>query len=320
MQRKTWWKNRTAAYKRADADRRKKEIRVLKGMDRPLVERMANGLKAAIALMDAKKYPEAREFVADFLEKNPRHAAGHALLIRIHGRLGEAGLSEHLFNYCRRAGMECTDIYCAMVDAYANCGEFQKALEIIVEAAGKGMDDIRSYMNFMSGLYSREKYREMEVFYLAIPRKHRETSAIKVKYADALRKMKRYDEAVDIATLAMGMRGTLGDKTIAIIVIAYSEMKRGNPGKAYAMLNEVYERLSMREDGGVSFRFYPRLLCGMVFACKYGGIPQPDQTIDHWRSMLETMLGEGRGKESNVVDALKYLPSIPAPAARQAVI
>ncbi len=320
MLRKTWWIRTHAVYERAEAERRKKRIKVLKSLDKPLVERMANGLKAAIALMDAKKYADAREFVADFLEKNPKHAAGHALLIRIHGRLGEAGLSEHLFNYCRRAGMDCNDIYCAMVDVYASCGEFQKALEIIVEAARKGMDDVRSYINFMSGLYSHAKYREMEVFYLAIPRKYRETPAIKVKYADALRKLKRYGEAVEIATLAMGMRGTLGDKTIAKIIIAYSEMERGNPAKAYEVLNEVYERISMREDGGANFRFFPRLLCGMAFACRDGGIPQPDQTIDHWRGMLETILGEGRGKASDVVDALKCLPCIPAPAARQAVI
>lgn len=319
MQRKTWWKNWDAAHRRAAAERRKKEIKVLKGMDRPLVERMANGLKAVMALIDANKYAEARESAADFLEKNPRHAAGHALLIRIHGMLGEADVSEHLFNYCRRAGMDCNDIYCAMVDAYANCGEFKKALGIIAEAAGKGMDDIRSYINFMSGLYSHEKYKEIEAFYFAIPQKYRETPTIMVKYADALRKLKRYEEAVETATFALGMRGTLGDKTIAKMVIAYSEMKRGNPGKAYAMLNEVYARLSMREDGGISFRFYPRLLCGMVFACRDGGIQQPDQTIAHWRNMLETILGEGRGKKSDVVDALKCLPCIPAPAAQQAL-
>lgn len=320
MQRKTWWIRTHAAREHAIAERRRRAKKVVKRLSKPpLVERMASGLKPAIALIDAKRFADAREFVADFLEKNPKHVIGHAVLIRIHGLLGEADASGHLFNYCRHAGMECADIYCAMVDAYATCGEFQKALEIMAEAAGNGMDDIRSYVSYMSGLYLHGKYREIEVFHSSIPQKHREKAPIMVKYADALRKMKRYGEAVDIATTARNMRGALGNRTMAIIVIAYCEMERGNPGKAYAMLNEIYIRLSEREDGGSGFRFFPRLLCGMVFACKGGGIPQPESRIDEWRRQLSGMMGAGRGKTSGVENALAQLDEMPR-ACRQAVI
>jgi len=318
LKRRPWWVYRRNAAADAELEARGEAAG---RMDRwkPLPDSMHEKLKPVMVLMDAKRHGEAKEMAADFLEKNPKHKAGHALLIRIHGKLGELELSEHLFYYAMRRGMECREMYCGMVDAYASCGQFEKALQKIAEAEERGMGSMISYLHLMAGLYSEGKYGRIESLYKEMPVKYQTKSGIIVKYADALRKMKRYDKAVDIATLALDMRGTLGDKTIAKMVIAYSEIERGNPGKAYDVLYEIYERLSAREDAGVSFRFYPRLICGMVFACRSGMIPQPDPTIAYWRSILETMLREGRGKERDVTDALRCLPRIPAPGVQQAL-
>lgn len=315
MKRRPWWvyKRNAAADARAEAEKKARG-----GMDRwkPLPDSMHAKLKPVMVLMDAKRHGEAKEMAADFLEKNPKHRLGHAMLIRIHGKLGEIGLSEHLFDHAMRKGMECWEMYCGMVDAYASCGQFEKALQTIAEAEATGMGSAISYLHLMAGLYSEGEYGRIEKLYTEMPMKYQTKSSIIVKYADALRKMRRYDEAVELATLALGMRGTLGDKATAKMVIAYSEIERGNPGKAYEVLCEIYERLSAREDGGIGFRFYPRLICGMVFACRRGMIPQPNPTIAHWRSTLETMRREGRGKESDVIDALRCLSRIPAPAAQ----
>jgi len=308
-----------AEMRRHERERRRIEIRVLKSLDRPLVERRAAGLMAAVPLINAKKYGEAREFVADFLERNPRHARGHALLIRIHGMAGELGLSEHLFNHARRAGMECSDIYCAMADAYANGGEFRKAQGIMAEAAKNGMAGVRGYVNFMCGLYDRKRYAEIERFYFSIPQTCGGKPATKVIYADALRKMRRYGEAIKVAESCLGRHGTLGDKTAAKIVIGYSEMLRGNPGRGYEVLDEIYERISAREDGGASFRFFPGLLCGMVFACARGCIAQAASTIGQWHSLLEDMRRENRGNLQDVKDAIGMVWRIPVACAQQAL-
>lgn len=311
MQRRTRWRYKHAAA----AEAHHKETRADTFRKKPFPEKTPKGLRPVLVLMDVKRYEEAKEAVADFLEKSPKHGAGHAMLIRIHGKLGEVGLAEHLFNYAMRAGMGCRDLYCAMVDAYANCKEFPKALRMIAAARENGMDDIRNYLNFMAGLYSDGRYVDMEQFYMSIPPEYRAKSGIIIRYADALRKMRRHDEAIEIATLSLGMRGTLGDKTMAKIIISYSEMERGNPGKAYDMLHGIYERLSKREDLGVQFRFFPRLMCGMVFACSRAGIPQPDSMIEDWRRQLEAIRNENRGKAEDVRDALICLGRIPAPLA-----
>lgn len=291
----------------------------------PLVERMPNVPgqqrvpREVMALVDSKRFHEARDCTADFLEQNPGHVMGHAVLIRIHGMLGETGVSEHLFNYCRRSGMDHRDIYCAMVDALANCEEYQRALGIIAWAAEAGRDDLRSYINFMSRLYGNGRYAEMEAFYFSIPQRHRETTAIKVRYADALRKMKRYGEAIEIAISSLRMHGTLNDRTDTKIIIGYSEMELGNYRKAYEVLHGIYAKISMRDDGGASLSFFPRLLCGMVFACSRGGIPQPHSTILRWRDLLEKMLEEKRGKTEDVQGALRCLDRIPIARAQHAL-
>jgi pentatricopeptide repeat protein len=317
LARKPGWAYRQQAAKDAKLAARRREDE----MDRwkPLPDQMHGELKQALVLMDAKKHGEAKEKVVDFLETRPGHRAGHAMLIRIHGKLGEIGLSEHLFDYAMKKGMECWEVYCGMVDAYASCGQFEKALQTIARAEERGMGSMISYLHLMAGLYTQKRYAEIEQLYNDMPAVYKVKCGIIVRYADALRKMKRYDEAVRVATLALDMRGTLGDKTTAKIVIAYSEIERGNHAKAYGLLDGIYGRLSAREDGGAGFRFYPRLLCGMVFACSRGGIPQPDSTIEHWRSALEAMQRQGRGKEKDVVDALTCLFRIPAPPAQQAL-
>jgi len=307
-----------AELRRQEREGRRAVARVLKRR-RPLVEKTPVALKPALAMVDANRFADAREFVADFLEKSPGHASGHALLIRIHGMLREIGLSEHLFDHAQKNGMENRGIYCALVDAYANCGQFPKALEVIFDAAKYGMDDIRSYINFMSGLYDHGMYRAIIGFYSLIPTGWRERPSIKVRYADALRKLKRYDEAIEVAELSLRMRGTLGDMTMAKIIIGYCETERGNPKKAYEVLNEVYEKISAREDGGVSFGFFPRLLCGMAYACRRGRIPLPDPVVERWRGLLEEMQSVGRGKEEDVENALVCLDRIPSVPAQQAL-
>lgn len=318
MKRKPWWvyKQQAASDARREA-RRKAEQKVDRW--KPLPDNMHERLKPIMVLIDAKKYAEAKEMAADFLEGNPRHRAGHALLIRIHGKLGEAELSEHLFNYAMRKGMECWEMYCGMVDAYASCGQFDKALQTIAQAEGRGMGSVINYLHLMSGLYADGRYAEIERLYADMPGEYRMKAGIIGKYADALRKMKRYDEAVRAATLALDMRGTLGDKTNAKMVIAYSEIERGNEERALQLLGEIYERLSGREDRGMGFRFYPRLICGMVFACSRGMIPQPNSTVAEWRKALEAIRAEGRGKPSDVIEALRCLQHIPPVATPQAL-
>ncbi|MEW5996047.1 MAG: hypothetical protein AB1657_00425 [Candidatus Micrarchaeota archaeon] len=322
MRTKAQWMRRcahAAELRRQERERHRIEIRVLKSLAKPFVEGRAAGLRPALPLIDAKRYGEAREFVADFLERNPEHARGHALLIRIHGMLGEVGLSEHLFDHARRSGMECGELYVAMAGAYANGGEFRKALEVMAEAAEKGIDGARGRVNLMRGLYKCKMYAEMERFYFSIPQKCRERPAIIAMYADALRKMKRYGEAIRVAGLSLGMHGTLGDKTMAKLIIGYSEMSCGNHARAYEVLDEVYGKISAREDGGANFGFFPRLLCGMVFACSRGRIAQTASTIAQWHGLLEDMRRENRGKAKDVKDALDLVWRIPVACAQQAL-
>ncbi len=310
-----WWR-----YKASDAAHARYERFRARDSWKPLPERLPETLKRAVMLMDAKKYGEAENTVADFLERSPKHGVALAMLIRIHGKKGEIGLSEHLFNEAIHAGIECKELYGAMVGAYASCNDFDGAKRIIADAEAVGMGDVNNYLQFMTGLYSERRYAEIETFYrTAIPPKYKAKPSISIKYADALRKMGRYGEAIGIATFARDMRGTLSDKTMADIIIAYSELGRGNPGKAYELLYKVYEKISGREDCGVAFRFFPRLLCGMVFACSAGGIQQPDSTIAQWRRLLEAIRDEGRGKSEDVRNALTCLPRIPAPPAQQAL-
>lgn len=318
MKRRPWWVYRRveAAEARAEA-----ESKARRRADhwKPLPDKIHKRLKPVLMLMDAKRYGEAKEAVADFLEKNPKHKAGLALLIRIHGKLEEIGLAEHLFDYAMRTRMECKSVYSAMVDAYASCREFSKALQVMAEAETRGMGDAESYVYLMAGLYSEARYEDIEKLYKTIPMKYRIRPSIIVKYADALRKRRQYGKAVETATLAMSMPGTLGERVAARIVIAYSEIARGNPEKAYEVLCEVYKRISGREDSGLSFRFFPRLLCGMVFACSGGMIPQPYSTIAHWKRMLETIRDEGRGKEADIRNALMCLQQIPVLPIQQAL-
>lgn len=103
------------------------------------------------------------------------------------------------------------------------------------------------------------------------------------------------------------------------MIIAYSELGRANPARAYEVFRGLYAELSRREDMGLDFRFFPRLLCGMVFSCSSGRIPQPECEVSRWKGLLERMLREGRGKEKDVKNALACLAGIPLEATQQAL-
>lgn len=311
MTRKARWQRRALAGARwqRETEQRKKKYMALQ---KPPPERLCNGLKPAIELIDAKRFEEARDMVADFLEKRPNNGAGHSLLIRIHGMLGEIGLSEHLYEYAKGNGMESREIYGAMVDAYSDCGEFEKALEIIAEAEASRMGCAKNYAHLMAGLYGKERYDEIEKIYLSLPIRYKANATLNLKYADSLRKMKRYDEAIDAAAFSISLHGTLAEKSKARIIIGYCEMCSGNPQKGHDVLSEEYRRISGLENGGTTQRFFPRLICGIVFACSKAGIPQPDSTIEHWRKLLERIQMEGRGNAEDVGAALMHLRRIPA--------
>ncbi len=298
---------------RREAERREKKFRAAQ---KPSPESLIRGLKPAIGLIDANRFDEARDMVADFLERRPGSAAGHSLLIRIHGMLGEAELSEHLFEYAKGNGMGSRDLYGAMVDAYSSCREFGKAQAVIAEAEACGLGCAKNYAHLMAGLYGEGRYEDVERVYLSLPISYKSKAALNIKYADALRKMKRYGEAKEAAEFSISLRSTLAEKTKARIIIGYCEMCLGNPEKAYKLLREEYEKVSRLEDGGFSQRFFPRLLCGVVFACSKAGIPQPDSTAEQWRRLLERIQEEGRGNAGDIGAALMRLRHIPAAPAQ----
>ncbi|MFA5412170.1 MAG: tetratricopeptide repeat protein [Candidatus Micrarchaeia archaeon] len=284
--------------------------------ERPMHER----LKPVFKLVEAKRYREAKERVADILERDPEHKVALSMLIMLHGRLGEIGYAEQMFRDAVSTGIVTREIYGGMVDAYARCGMFDEARGTIAEAAGRGMDCVHNHSNLMSGLYARGKYDEMVALYVDIPQKYRMTPSVTLKYAEALRKLGHYERAIETAAVTVGMHATLDERTKAAMIMAYSEMCRGNPQKAYEMLDEVYGRVSQRWDRGFNLRFFPRLLCGMVFACSRGGIPQPESTLRHWKGMLGSIKREGRGKNYDVINAITQVDEIPVANARQAVI
>lgn len=311
--------NRKIRWKRKVAERRellRVEQRALREMREPFTEKLCGSLKPAIALVDANRFEEAKELVADFLERCPDHMAGHCLLIRIHGMLGEIEFSEHLFEYAKDRGMGSREIFSAMVDAYSSCSEFEKARRVIAEAEAYGIGCAKNYAHVMSGLYADRRYADIEKVYLSLPIGYKANAALNLKYADALRKMRRYDEAIDAAAFSVGLRGTLAEKTKARIIMGYCEMCLGNSRKAYELLLEEYKKISRLEDGGVALNFFPRLICGMVFACSRGRIPQPDSTAEQWRRILERIQREGRGNAEDVGAALMRLRQIPAAPAQ----
>jgi len=288
-------------------------LEAVRGRDswKPLPERTHRQLKPILVLIDAKRLDEAKERTADILELSPRNGAALALLIKIHGYLGEIGLSEHLFSYALRTGMGHARMYSAMVGAYVHCGQFEKALQTITDAEEDGKGNERMYLHFMKGLYTEGKYGEIENFYRALPQKYQAKPCIAIKYADALRKMGKYAKAIGIASLTLSMHSTLEDKTKAKMVIAYSEISRGNTETAFGLLSGIYCGISWMEDYGISFSFFPRLLCGMVFACSKGGIPQTVSTVEHWRWMLMRIKQDGRGKPQDAINALRCINDIP---------
>lgn len=285
---------------------------------KPRPDRFAHEtLEPVFKLVEARKYQQARERVADMLERDPDHRRALSVLIMLHGKLDEIEYSEHLFQDAVGRGMVTREIYGGMVDAYASCGMFDEARRTIAEAAGRGMDCVHNYNNLLSGLYSRGNYDEVVAFYGEIPEKYRMAPTVLLRYAEALRKLAYYDRAVETATVVLCMCSTPDESTRAVMIIAYSEMCRGNAAKAYEMLNEVYERVSQQVDGGLGLRFFPRLLCGMVFACRRGGIPQPESTLRHWERLLNRIRMEERGKSYDVMGAIRQLGEIPVAPAQQ---
>jgi pentatricopeptide repeat protein len=167
--------------------------------------------------------------------------------------------------------------------ALARASRASEAVDFVIRHIREGPVSSKTIDKVINALYSAKKFGEILSFIEALPEDRQSRPYILLKKADALRKAKRYEDAIELVKETMDRNEFTEGKThLALTIMAYSLKDSGRPAEAYEILIDLVKKIPEAS------RRLARAASGLVFAWdKLGRGPMLDGRAR--RYLLETL-------------------------------
>ncbi len=202
-----------------------------------------------------------------------------------------AGMSDTARQLCDAAldaGIHSPSLSLSMLRTYAEEGDTARTrntIELCIRYKKFG----RHFINRLEKLlYSRERYDAIITMVDCLPTEAGRLPRFFLLKAEALRKLKRYDDAMDLAESLLAFRW-LGDvqRHHARAIVGFCLKETGQLNEAFQVFFELFR------DAPFDSPHYPRICCGLVFSWQRLGFdqridPESAQLLSQALSMFES--------------------------------
>lgn len=238
----------------------------------------------------------ASALIEDARKRGMDEGYTYCSLIHSYGKRGLPEEAERYFKLAKESGKDDAAVYTAMMGVYRKRRDVAAVNVLLQEARKRGATDPDLYgiailsnleagnpgaaraayqlafsgghagpklMSDMANAYYSNRMFDDEVRFInSLPARIRRNSKLRLMKADALRKLKRYDAAIETANSILKMRrgATEGRQDSARIIIGYCLDRSGRHAEAFDLFTK------MRAHTSPNSWHYARMLCGLVFS------------------------------------------------------
>lgn len=186
-----------------------------------------------------------------------------SILIDRYSRLSRHNLALEIYGAAEKAGVEDLELGMKMLHCYLVNERPNEARQFFQDHFDLLSGEENAYKFVTGAFYDKSRFEDALDFLDSLPEESREMHYVVLRRAEVLRKLRRYDEAIEVSKEALKTKELDMRKTdLALTIIAYSLKEIGKLDEAFLQFDELVRSVPPRKPR------YARILAGVVHTCR----------------------------------------------------